>query len=211
MTARQARMKRELEMLATDPPPGVAAWMKDDNLNVLEAQIDGPDDTPYAKGIFKLEVIVPDRYPFEPPRIRFITPIYHPNIDSGGLICLNTLNLPPKGVWTPSLNIPAVLTTIHQLMADPNPDDGLMVEITTEYRNNRLQFLEKARRCTQQFAIPSATPSTTIKPATTATTTTTVTAFAAPGAAAKVPQARTHVLLDSSDEEEETPLKRLKS
>jgi len=83
-------------MLESDPPPGICAWPKGDSMNVLEAQILGPKDTPYEKGIFKVEIVVPDRYPFEPPKVRFLTRIYHPNIDSGGRICLDTLKLPPK-------------------------------------------------------------------------------------------------------------------
>ena len=36
------------------------------------------------------------RYPFEPPKVRFLTPIYHPNIDDGVRICLDTLKMQPQ-------------------------------------------------------------------------------------------------------------------
>lgn len=66
-----------------------------------------------------------------PPKVRFVTPVYHPNIDNGGRICLDTLKLPPKGGWTPSLTTPATLTMIRLLLAHPNADDGLMPEIVS--------------------------------------------------------------------------------
>ncbi len=123
-------MLRELGLLQTQPPSGIAAWPEDhDKYDRLTAVIQGPDDSPYAHGHFMLSIVVPDRYPFEPPKVRFVTPIYHPNIDSAGRICLDTLKMPPKGSWTPSLNLSTVLTTIQALMCAPNPDDALMHEI----------------------------------------------------------------------------------
>ncbi|KAL6187594.1 hypothetical protein ACLB2K_038992 [Fragaria x ananassa] len=73
-------------------------------------------------------VIIKSRYPFQPPSVTFGTPIYHPNIDTGGRICLDILNLDPEGAWQPSLNISTVLTSIGLLLSEPNPDDGLMCE-----------------------------------------------------------------------------------
>lgn len=149
-----ARMQRELKRLQTDPPPGICAWPSSDNLLTrLEAQIEGPEGTVYAKGVFKLEIQVPERYPFEPPNVKFVTPIYHPNIDNGGRICLDILNLPPKGAWAPSLNIATVLSSIGLLLSEPNPDDGLMGDISAEYKHNRSNFDQKARSCTQKYAM----------------------------------------------------------
>ena len=83
-------------MIEKDPPPGCSAWAAGDSVHELEAVIQGADDTPYAKGCFRLRITVPQRYPFEPPKVHFVTPIYHPNIDSAGRICLDILNMPPK-------------------------------------------------------------------------------------------------------------------
>ena len=58
-------------------------------------EITGPEDSPYENGVFELELTLSNRYPFEPPKLQFITPIYHPNIDSTGRICLDLLKMPP--------------------------------------------------------------------------------------------------------------------
>ncbi|KAM6165169.1 ubiquitin-conjugating enzyme E2 T [Erethizon dorsatum] len=149
---RASRLKRELQMLATEPPPGITCWQEKDQMDDLRAQILGGANTPYEKGVFKLEVIIPERYPFEPPQIRFLTPIYHPNIDSAGRICLDVLKLPPKGAWRPALNIATVLTSIQLLMAEPNPDDPLMADISSEFKYDRPVFLKNARQWTEKHA-----------------------------------------------------------
>ncbi|XP_029428215.1 ubiquitin-conjugating enzyme E2 T isoform X2 [Rhinatrema bivittatum] len=150
---RASRLKRELQSLSTEPPPGITCWQHDNRMDDLRAQILGGADTPYEKGIFSLEVILPERYPFEPPKIRFLTPIYHPNIDSAGRICLDILKLPPKGAWRPSLNISTVLTSIQLLMAEPNPDDPLMADISLLFKYNKQTFLKNARKWTEKHAV----------------------------------------------------------
>lgn len=149
------RMKRELEMLSRGgAAPGIAAWARDDGsrLDVLDAEIRGAADTPYEGGLFRLEVCIPAEYPLKPPRVRFVTKIYHPNIDSQGRICLDSLNMPPKGAWKPSLNVATLLTTIQALMSSPNGDDGLMVDITEEFRRNPGLFRKKAKEWTKRYA-----------------------------------------------------------
>nr|XP_020737679.1 ubiquitin-conjugating enzyme E2 T [Odocoileus virginianus texanus]XP_020737680.1 ubiquitin-conjugating enzyme E2 T [Odocoileus virginianus texanus] len=149
---RTSRLKRELSLLAAEPPPGITCWQNGDRMEDLRAQILGGANTPYEKGVFKLEVHIPERYPFEPPQIRFLTPIYHPNIDSAGRICLDVLKLPPKGAWRPSLNIATLLTSVQQLMAEPNPDDPLMADISSEFKYNKPVFLKNAMQWTEKHA-----------------------------------------------------------
>lgn len=149
-----ARIKRELEILATDPGPGVSAWPMEDDMMSLQAQIQGPSDSPFAEGTYTLSVNIPDRYPFEPPRVRFLTPIYHPNIDRDGRICLDTLKMQPQGSWSPSVNINTLLLTIRMLMQTPNADDGLVPEITEEYKRDVNLWHRKALEHTRKNAMP---------------------------------------------------------
>ncbi|KAK0571494.1 hypothetical protein LWI29_017113 [Acer saccharum] len=151
------RMQKELKLLLTDPPPGASLPLLSvdsdiSSLSTIHAQIEGPEESVYAKGIFDIKIQIPERYPFQPPNVTFGTPIYHPNIDNGGRICLDILNLPPKGAWQPSLNISTVLTSIGLLLTEPNPDDGLMREASREYKYNRQAFDQKARSMTEKYA-----------------------------------------------------------
>ena len=74
--------------------------------------IAGPADTPYEGGIFKLEMFLTKEYPMKPPKCRFLTKIYHPNVDKLGRICLDVL----KDKWTPALTISRVCLSIQLLM-----------------------------------------------------------------------------------------------
>lgn len=56
-----SRINRELKMMSDDPPPGISCYPKEDHVNDLEATIEGPEGTPYAKGIFKLSLSIPNR------------------------------------------------------------------------------------------------------------------------------------------------------
>ncbi|XP_044448112.1 uncharacterized protein [Triticum aestivum] len=154
------RMQKEIKLLLSDPPPGVSLNLSEEesaltSLSSIETRIEGPEGTVYSKGVFVLKIQIPERYPFQPPNVTFVTPIYHPNIDNGGRICLDILNLPPKGAWQPSLNISTVLRSIGLLLTEPNPDDGLMAEISREYKYNRQVFDINAQLWTEKYANPS--------------------------------------------------------
>lgn len=142
-------------MLANDPGPGISAWPTSDSLTTLEAQILGPDDSPFVGGTFNLSINIPEQYPFEPPRVRFLTPIYHPNIDSDGRICLDILKMQPQGNWSPSININTILLSIRLLMGSPNAEDGLVADITQEYKRDSGLWFLKAKESTMKHAINS--------------------------------------------------------
>eukprot|EP00088_Acartia_fossae_P053266 TRINITY_DN6051_c0_g1_i10.p1 TRINITY_DN6051_c0_g1~~TRINITY_DN6051_c0_g1_i10.p1 ORF type:complete len:185 (-),score=43.43 TRINITY_DN6051_c0_g1_i10:276-830(-) len=150
---KMVRLKKEMEKLEVSPPPGAQCWQKGDALDQLEAIIFGPAGSAYQGGAFKLDISVPDRYPFEPPKVEMRTPCYHPNIDDAGRICLDILKMPPAGSWRPSINLYTVLTSVQRLLAEPNPKDPLMVEIASEFELNYDKYFEKAKSMTEKFAM----------------------------------------------------------
>ncbi|XP_069591132.1 ubiquitin-conjugating enzyme E2 T [Ranitomeya imitator] len=154
---RQSRLKRELHLLSTEPPAGISCWQVEDSTAELRAQVVGGLGSPYEGGVFSLEIAVPERYPFEPPRVQFLTPIYHPNIDTAGRICLDILKPPPTGAWRPALNLSSVLTSVQLLMSEPNPEDPLMADIAQEYKYHRAAYTATARSWTERHARPRET------------------------------------------------------
>ncbi|KAH0820050.1 hypothetical protein GEV33_002743 [Tenebrio molitor] len=148
----QQRLSRELAKISSSPPVGISVSLKDNKMDVLEAQIIGPDETPYKNGVFKLEIMIPSRYPFTPPSIKFLTKVYHPNIDDNGRICLDLIKMPPKGSWRPTIGLEGLLIAVRMLLESPNPDDPLMADIAEEYKHFRGEFVKKAQLFTEKYA-----------------------------------------------------------
>ena len=80
---------------------GISAAPAEDNLRHFRVMLEGPRDSPYEGGRFKLELFLPEECPMAPPKVRFLTKIYHPNVDKLGRICLDIL----KDKWSPALQV----------------------------------------------------------------------------------------------------------
>jgi ubiquitin-conjugating enzyme E2 D len=142
------RLTKELKDIKNDPPANCSAGPNGENMFEWHATILGPEGTPYHGGIFFLKVNFPSDYPFQPPKVRFETKIYHCNINSNGGICLDIL----KGQWSPALTVSKILLSISSLLAEPNPDDPLVPEIAKLYKKDKGKHDIYAREFTMKHA-----------------------------------------------------------
>jgi len=131
------------------PDPGISATPHANNLRYFNVVIAGPQDSAYDGGVYKLELFLPEEYPMTPPKVRFLTKIYHPNVDRLGRICLDIL----KDKWSPALQIRTVLISIQALMSAPNPDDPLNNEAAERWKRSEKEALDMARSWNAEYAM----------------------------------------------------------
>jgi ubiquitin-conjugating enzyme E2 D/E len=143
------RLQKELQGLHENPIEYVSAAPNNEDIFNWTATIVGPPETPYEGGVFTVFIKFPNDYPFKPPKVQFSTPVFHPNINSKGDICLNTL----RDKWSPALTITKVLLSICSLLNEPNPDDPLVPEAATLYKFDRKGYEETARTWTREYAM----------------------------------------------------------
>lgn len=148
----EKRLQRDYRLLQSELPPGIICTPQHEQLNLYEARIDGPSDTPYQGGRFFLTISLPTTYPIDPPSVRFKTQIYHPNIDDFGNICLDILKTGNHGGWKPSWSLANVLISMTVLLSSPNPHDALMPEIADQMLNDHGGFMRTAKEWTSKFA-----------------------------------------------------------
>ena len=135
------------------------------------SNVTGPEGSPFEGGVFKLELFLPEEYPMSAPKVRFMTKIYHPNIDKLGRICLDILKgmickdrslskiLFPSNIsfildkWSPALQIRTVLLSIQALLSAPNPDDPLANDVAELWKVNEVEAIRNAREWTRMYAL----------------------------------------------------------
>ena len=104
-----------------------------------------PEDGFYRGGVFRFSFAVPGTYPHEPPKVKCLAKVYHPNLDHDGNVCLNIL----REDWKPVLSVSSCVYGLTFLFSDPNPDDPLNKEAAKEMTESPRQFEQNVRRSMQ--------------------------------------------------------------
>ena len=156
------KINEEYKDLHSNPIPNIGATIglvNNDNIFEWKCSLLGPKDTSYAGGLFFLRVKFPENYPEKAPEVRFITPIYHVNInpkkptntgpgaESLGHVCLSTLNW-----WKNTYSMREVLINIFGLFYMGNPDSPYGMDRADEFRYNRPVYEEKIKYFTNKYA-----------------------------------------------------------
>ena len=114
------------------------------------ASLEGPPNTPYAGGTFDLDFDFPTQYPFKPPKIRFITPVYHPNVKTDtGEICADLVS---EG-WGPTLNVRHCAEVLYGCLKNPNSDSPIEEGVAEQMRERPAEYEKEAKRYTREHAM----------------------------------------------------------
>eukprot|EP00760_Papus_ankaliazontas_P032422 PhM_4_TR5797/c0_g1_i1/m.67546/K10573/UBE2A, UBC2, RAD6A; ubiquitin-conjugating enzyme E2 A len=140
-TTAQKRLMRDFKTLRSDPPQGISGVPVNGNLMKWNAVIFGPDETCFEGGTFRLRLEFSEDYPHKPPKVQFVTKMFHPNIYADGSICLDIL----KNQWSPTYDVSAVLTSIQSLLTDPNPNSPANSEAALMFRDQRKLYERRVR------------------------------------------------------------------
>ncbi|EDO08552.1 putative ubiquitin-conjugating enzyme peroxin-4 [Babesia bovis T2Bo] len=122
MVLARNRLLKELKESSRTDDPNIRLEPVNSNIHHWHAYIRGLKNSPYEKGIFKLNILCPPNYPINPPAVKFITKCFHPNINfETGELCMDIL----KSNWSPAWTLQYLCKGITYILDDPNADSPL--------------------------------------------------------------------------------------
>jgi ubiquitin-protein ligase len=171
MSLRDSRISEEYAKMKKLYNDGVLLQLRafdpnNKNVDHLAVSIKGPKGSPYANGIFKLEIRFPADYPNVPPFVRLHTGIWHPNFWPSPAeypgqrnICLALVDpglVGQKGGWSPSKTVVTVIQAIIAMLNVEgtyfNPTDVFNKKAAVEFMQNKKEFEKKVKFLTQKYA-----------------------------------------------------------
>lgn len=141
-------LKKEFDNIQKDEKE-IKVKLVNNDLKHWKARIKGPMNTCYEGGVFDIDIIIPEEYFFKPPKMRFETKIWHPNISSvTGAIGLDIL----KNEWCPALRLRTAIISVQALMSAPVPEEPQDAVVAHQYLNNIEEFNQKAKLWVKLYA-----------------------------------------------------------
>lgn len=132
-----ARLKQDYLRIKRDPIPFALAEPLPSNILEWHYVIRGPENSPYAGGVYHGKLIFPSEFPYKPPSIYMITPTGRFKCNSR--LCLSISDFHPE-YWNPAWSVSTILTGLLSFMLERNPTLGSIE--TTDYE--KLQFALKS-------------------------------------------------------------------
>ena len=146
---RKLLYKQQLELIK-NPPDCVIYHLNETDPLDIQADIIGPNSTPYENGIFRVKLVIPNNFPLSAPKGYFLTKIYHPNISEKGEICVNTL----KKDWNPAQwSLYNVFEVIKCLLIVPFPQSALNEDAGKIFMEDYAEYYKIAKIYTNIYAI----------------------------------------------------------
>eukprot|EP01111_Echinosteliopsis_oligospora_P008226 TRINITY_DN2374_c0_g1_i1.p1 TRINITY_DN2374_c0_g1~~TRINITY_DN2374_c0_g1_i1.p1 ORF type:complete len:222 (+),score=81.90 TRINITY_DN2374_c0_g1_i1:67-732(+) len=142
------KIAKEMQELVKNPIEGIKVFLNEEDITDVQATLEGPADTPYEGGIFKMKLRLGSDFPKAPPKAFFLTKIFHPNVSKKGEICVNTL----KKDWKEDLGIKHILLTIKCLMIVPNPESSLNEDASRIMLDDYADYCKQAKLFTSIHA-----------------------------------------------------------
>ncbi|XP_022184664.1 probable ubiquitin-conjugating enzyme E2 7 [Nilaparvata lugens] len=153
-------LRKQLTELKKCPVDGFSAGLIDDSdVYRWEVMVIGPPDTPYEGGFFKAHLIFPKEYPLRPPTMKFVSEMWHPNIDKAGNVCISILHEPgddrwgyelASERWLPVHTVETILVSVISMLADPNSDSPANVDAAKQLRDDYPAFKSNVARCVRK-------------------------------------------------------------
>ncbi|KAG0281612.1 ubiquitin-conjugating enzyme E2 G1 [Linnemannia exigua] len=155
-------LKKQLKELTKNPVEGFSAGLvDDDNIFEWEIVIMGPQDTLYEGGFFKARMTFPEDYPLMPPKLKFDTEMYHPNVYPNGDVCISILHPPGDDKygyeqaserWSPVHTVETILISVISMLSSPNDESPANIEAAKEWRDSYPSFKKKVQRIARRSA-----------------------------------------------------------
>lgn len=153
-------LRKQLQELNKNPVEGFSAGVIDESdIYKWEVMVIGPPDTPYEGGFFKSHLIFPKDYPVKPPKLKFISEIWHPNIDKDGYVCISILHEAGDDKygyesaserWLPVHTVETIMLSVISMLSDPNDESPANVDAAVEWRNEYPTFRKRVLRCVRK-------------------------------------------------------------
>ncbi|KAM9844539.1 uncharacterized protein ACBR49_011369 [Aulostomus maculatus] len=142
------RIMEELKNLHCDPHPFFRVFPSESDFTFWKILMQGPPDTPYEKGVFELFCQFGPEYPVKPPLVRFVTPIYHCNVNNVGRICHNIFDRN----YNAHITMREIFNAVYGLLIIPEPDDPLDSILAEEFLSSSETYKQEAKRHTEESA-----------------------------------------------------------